>query len=96
MAHPSGEYPRARQEQILSLVGVDQEVTRFEVTFDDTDGLNVLETAKGPTNEAENEGRRVATGIGSRWRVPEIGGCRETNRPYDGVQIGLHQLLLEC
>ena len=70
MAHPSGEYPRARQEQILSLVGVDQEVTRFKVTFDDTDRLNVLKTAKGPTNEAENEGRRVATGIGSRQRVP--------------------------
>ena len=70
MAHPSGEYPRARQEQILSSVGVDQEVTRFKVTFDDTDGLNVLETAKGPTNEAENESRRVATGIGSRRRAP--------------------------
>ena len=95
MAHPSGEYPRARQEQILSSVGVDQEVARFKVTFDDTDGLNVLETAKGPTNEAENEGRRVATGIGSRRRA-EVGGCQETNRPYDGVQIGLHQLLLEC
>ena len=70
MAHPSGEYPRAIQEQILSSVGVDQEVARFEVTLNDTDGPNVLETAKGPTNEAENEGRRVATGIGSRWRAP--------------------------
>ena len=70
MAHPSGECPHARQEQILSSVGVDQEVARFEVTLNDTDGLNVLETAKGPTNEAENEGWMVATGIRSRWRAP--------------------------
>ena len=70
MTHPSGEYPRVRQEQILGSVGIDQQVARFEVTFDDTDGLNVLEIAKGLTNEAENESRRVATGIGSRRRAP--------------------------
>ena len=70
MAHPSGECPRTRQEQILSSVGVDQKVARFEVTLNDTDGLNVLKTAKGPMNEAENEGLMVATGIGSRWRAP--------------------------
>ena len=93
LAHPPGEHPRARQVADFELaVDVDQEAARFEATMNKVGGPNVLETKNGLTNKTENEGRRADLG----GDHSEIGGCRETKRPYDGVQIGLHQLLLKC
>ena len=93
LAPPPGEYPRVGPVADFELaVDVDQEVARFEARMNEVGGPNVLETKNGLTNNTENEGRRADLG----GDCLEIGGYWETKRPYDGVQIGLHQLLLEC
>ena len=77
-------------------VGVDQEVTRLEVTVNDASRLNVLETAEGVIN------RRLEMSVGEwlkdRSRRGTLGDwrtLREANQTHNGIQTDFHQLLLE-
>ena len=72
-------------------VDVDQEAAQFEATMNEVGRPNVLETKNGLTNKTENKGWRADLG-GDHL---EIGGCQEMKQPYNSMQIGLHQLLLE-
>ena len=49
-------------------VGVDQEVTRLEVTMNDVGGVNVLETAKGLIN------KRLEMSVGEWLLGSDLGG----------------------
>ena len=80
LAPPPGEYPLARaKSQILSSVGVGQELTRLEVAMSDVGRGNVLETAKGLMNKRPemNVGEwLLGSDLGGEHSVTQFSGGR--------------------